>query len=71
MYTFDNAIKHKLLYLLCMAKSIIKSEVLSIRIDAKTKKKLEAMASDKRRKLSEFIQLTLVDIAEGKIKISL
>lgn len=52
-----------------MAKKITKDEVLSLRIDTKTKKELSKMADERRRKLSDFLQLILVDVANNKVKL--
>ena len=47
-----------------------KNTSITIRVDEKTKDKLQKLADDKRRTLSDFLRLVLVDIADKKIKIT-
>lgn len=46
-----------------------KSEIVSLRLKPAVKKALVKMADEDRRKLADFIQLILTDVAEEKIKI--
>ena len=54
-----------------MKKLIEKNDVVSVRVDSKTKNKLAKMAIEHKREFSDFVRLVLTEIADGKIKINL
>ena len=48
-----------------------KSEMISVRVEKKTKDQLIKLATEQRRELHDYVRLILTDVADKKIKISL
>jgi antitoxin component of RelBE/YafQ-DinJ toxin-antitoxin module len=54
-----------------MSRKANKTDIISFRVEKKVKEKLEEMADEKRRELSDYMRLIASDIAEGKIKVTI
>ncbi len=52
-----------------MEKSVVKNDLISIRIDSKTKQTLTKIAKGQGRSLSNFMQQVALNIANNKIKL--
>ncbi len=71
MFTFVVIIYNRNLNYKIMKKVTEKNDVISVRVDTKTKNKLYKLAVENRREFSDFIRLVLTDVADGKVKIPL